>query len=90
MMAVCSNHIDKIMYWCTGSDSVDLNLAAVSCDEMLPVLVLVLLQLKPTMLSKLNLHCCFLSDYIAPFLSPGWHGYSLAAFSSALHVLSNL
>lgn len=61
-----------------------------SCDEMLPMLVLVLLQLKPTLLSALHVHCCFLSDYIAPFLSSGWHGYSLAAFSSALHILGKL
>lgn len=71
--------------------AVDASLAAVSFDELLPVLVLTLLhRLSPSALARLHVHCMFLADYTPPFLSPGWHGYSLAAFTSALHIISKL
>jgi hypothetical protein len=74
-----------------GHLAVDASLAAVSFDELLPVLVLILLhQLNPSALARLHVHCMFLADHTPPFLSPGWHGYSLAAFTSALHIISKL
>ena len=70
--------------------AVDASLAAISFDELLPVLVLILMECVPSFLAKLHVHCAFLSDHMPPFLSPGWHGYSLAAFTSALHIISKL
>lgn len=70
--------------------SEDTSLAAVNCDEILPILVLLMLQLPPWLLAILHLNCCLLTDFIAPFLSPGWHGYSLATFSATLHVIRKL
>lgn len=75
---------------CFFPRSVDASLAAVSFDELLPVLVLILLQLSPSALARLHVHCMFLADYTPSFLSPGWHGYSLAAFTSALHIIAKL
>ena len=73
-----------------GRTSVDLSLMGVSCDDLLPLLILILLQLHPSLIANLYLQCCFLDDYIAPFLTSGWHGYSLTAFRSALHILAEL
>ena len=88
----CDSHTHTHTLTLTHSHThaVDASLATVSCDELLPVLVLVLLQCKPSFLSKLHVHFTFLADYTPPFLSPGWHGYSLAAFTSALHIISKL
>ncbi len=63
---------------------------AVSCDDILPVLVLLLLQWSPWLLSLVHINCCILTDFIAPFLSSGWHGYSLAAFTSAVVIIKKL
>lgn len=68
----------------------DANLASVNCDEILPVLVLLMLQLPPQLLAILHLNCCLISDYMAPFLSLGWHGYSLTTFSSTLQIINKL
>lgn len=73
-----------------SSSVMDGSQMSVSCDDLLPLLVLVLLQLPPSLLANLFLQCCFLDDYMAPFLSAGWHGYSLAAFRSALQVIAEL
>ena len=71
-------------------ESLDLSLAGVSCDDLLPLLTLILLQMHPSFLANLHLQCCFLEDYIAQFLAAGWHGYSLAAFRSVLQVIAEL
>lgn len=73
-----------------AAGAVDLQEAAVSCDDILPVLVLVLLQLHPTLLAALHVDTVFLTDYTAPFLTNGWHGYSLASFSSAVQIITQL
>ena len=72
------------------AESADLNQAAVSCDDLLPVLVLVLLQAHPSLITALHVDTVFLNDYIAPFLASGWHGYSLATFSSVVQIISQL
>ena len=74
----------------SAEDSIDLSHAGVSCDDLLPLLTLILLQMHPSFLANLHLHCCFLEDYIAQFLSAGWHGYSLAAFRSVLQIIAEL
>jgi len=71
-------------------ESIDVSHAGVSCDDLLPLLTLILLQMHPSFLANLHLHCCFLEDYIAQFLSAGWHGYSLAAFRSVLQIIAEL
>ena len=72
------------------AESADFHQAAVSCDDLLPVLVLILLHAHPKLITALHIDTVFLNDYIAPFLSSGWHGYSLATFSSAIQVISQL
>lgn len=71
-------------------DSVDMALVGVSCDDLLPLLALILLQLDPSFLASLFLHTSLLADFMAPFLEAGWHGYSLAAFRSALQIIAEL
>ena len=72
------------------TDTYDLSNAAVSGDDLLPLLVLVLLQLHPSFLAHLHLQCCLLDDYMAPFLSLGWHGYSLVTFQSAIKAIADM
>jgi hypothetical protein len=70
--------------------STDFHLAGVSCDDLLPLLVLLLLQLPPAFLCQLWLHCLLLEDCCPSFLQAGWHGYSLTTFRSSLTVISEL
>ena len=71
-------------YTCPGP------VAAVSCDDILPVLVLLMLQWSPWLLALVHINCCILTDFIAPFLASGWHGYSLAAFTSTVVIIKKL
>lgn len=60
----------------------------VSCDDLLPVMVGALLRAHPKLLADIHINTIFLNDFIAPFLSSGWHGYSLTFFSSAIKIIS--
>ena len=73
-----------------NNNTYNLSSAAVSGDDLLPLLVLVLLQLHPSFLAHLHLQCCLLEDYMAPFLSLGWHGYSLVTFLSAIKAIAEM
>ncbi len=62
----------------------------VCCDDLLPVMVGALLQAHPKLLADIHINTIFLNDFIAPFLSSGWHGYSLTFFSSAIKIISDI
>lgn len=64
----------------------DFQLAGVSCDDLLPLLILLLPQLPPIFLSQFWLHCLLLEDCCPSFLQAGWHGYILLGH---LQVCSN-
>ncbi len=62
----------------------------VCCDDLLPVVVGALLRANPKLLADIHINTIFLNDFIAPFLSSGWHGYSLTFFSSAIRIISEI
>lgn len=64
--------------------------SAVCCDDLLPVLIMALIRTHPTLLVNIHINTRFLDDFIAPFLSSGWHGYSLTCFSSAIRIIIDI
>ncbi|XP_065071279.1 uncharacterized protein LOC135695968 isoform X2 [Rhopilema esculentum] len=70
-----------------GSDAVTY---AVSGDELLPLIVLMLLKLEPSQVGKLFVDICYTSDLMADFLSYGCHSYSLTQFQMAFRVLNQV
>ena len=63
---------------------------AVSAEDLLPLLVLMLLKLKPEEVAKLYVEMCFISDMLVDFLSFGCHSYALTVFQTAFRVLSQV
>ena len=61
---------------------------AVSAEDLLPLLVLMLLKLEPAEVGKLYVEMCYISEMMADFLSSGCHSYALTEFQMALRVLS--
>ena len=63
---------------------------AVSAEDLLPLLVLMFLKLKPEEVAKLYVEMCFVSDLLVDFLSSGCHSYALTVFQTAFRVLSQV
>lgn len=66
---------------------VDHSKVAVTAEDLLPLLVLVLLKMAPHDVAKLYAELLFISDLMADFLSSGCHSYALCEFQIAYHVL---
>eukprot|EP00111_Clytia_hemisphaerica_P024223 TCONS_00071375-protein len=66
---------------------VDRSKVAVSADDLLPLLVLLLLKMEPHDVAKLYTELIFISDLMADFLSSGVHSYALCEFHIAFRVL---
>eukprot|EP00794_Sanderia_malayensis_P005321 gene5321-5990_t len=62
--------------------------SAVTAEDLLPLIVLMLLKLKPVEVGKLFVEMCFISDMMADFLSSGCHSYALTEFQMGIRVLS--
>ncbi len=67
-----------------------LQTSAVCCDDLLPVMIMALIRTHPNLLVSVHINTRFLDDFIAPFLSSGWHGYSLTSFSSAIRIIIDI
>ena len=65
-------------------------LCAVSAEDLLPLLALMLLKLRPEEVAKLFVELCFISDMLVEFLSYGCHSYALTVFQTAFRVLSQV
>lgn len=66
---------------------VDHSKVAVTAEDLLPLLVLVLLKMAPHDVAKLYAELLFISDLMADFLSSGCHSYALCEFQIAFRVL---
>ena len=58
-----------------------------TAEDLLPLLVLVLLQLKGEEVAKLYVEMLFTSDMMAEFLSSGCHSFALCEFQIAFRVI---
>ncbi|XP_065888018.1 uncharacterized protein [Dysidea avara] len=76
--------INKLKITASGSGG------CVCCDELIPFLVACLLRVSPDLRCLIYVNCCFLIDFIPPFLTTGWHGYSHTSFQAACEVAGNL
>lgn len=63
---------------------------AVSAEDLLPLLVLMLLKLKSDEVAKLFVELCFISDMMVDFLVSGCHSYALTVFQTAFRILSQV
>ena len=72
------------------SEDANEEVCAVSAEDLLPLLVLMLLKLKTEEVSKLYVEMCFISDMLVDFLSYGCHSYALTVFQTAFRVLSQV
>ena len=61
---------------------------AVTAEDLLPLIVLMLLKLEPAEVGKLFVEMCFISDMMDDFLSSGCHSYALTEFQIGFRVLS--
>ena len=66
---------------------VDRSKVAVTAEDLLPLLVLLLLKMEPHDVAKLYAELLFISDLMADFLSSGCHSYALCEFHIAYRVL---
>lgn len=63
---------------------------AVTAEDLLPLLVLMMLQLEPFEVATLWPQLAMLEDLMAPFLSAGCHGWALVEFQLAQRILADL
>ena len=75
-----------------GKDAatVDRSKISVTAEDLLPILVLVLLNMSPDDVIKLYVELLFVSDLMADFLSSGCHSYALCEFQIAYRVLDQI
>lgn len=66
---------------------IDRSDVAVTAEDLLPLLVLLILKLSPYNAAKLYVDLIFVSDLMAEFLSSGCHSYALCEFQIAFRVL---
>lgn len=71
----------------TVQKQVDRSKLAVTAEDLLPLLVLLLLKMEPHDVAKLYAELMFISDLMADFLSSGCHSYALCEFQIAFRVL---
>ena len=64
--------------------------AAVNAEDLLPLLVLMMLQMEPWEVATMWPQLAFTEDLMAPFLSSGCHGWALVEFQIAQRVLHEL
>ena len=70
-----------------GSDTFT---AAVNAEDLLPLLVLMMLQMEPWEAASMWPQLAFTEDLMAPFLSAGCHGWALVEFQMAQRILHEL
>lgn len=63
---------------------------AVTAEDLLPLLVLMMLQLEPHEVASLWPQLAMLEDLMATFLSSGCHGWALVEFQMAQRILADL
>lgn len=71
----------------SGKDSFS---AAVNAEDLLPLLVLMMLQMDPWEVAAMWPQLAFTEDLMAPFLSSGCHGWALVEFQMAQRILHDL
>ncbi|XP_078358799.1 uncharacterized protein LOC144643419 [Oculina patagonica] len=64
--------------------------AAVNAEDLLPLLVLMMLQMDPWEVASMWPQLAFTEDLMAPFLSSGCHGWALVEFQMAQRILHQL
>lgn len=64
--------------------------AAVNAEDLLPLLVLMMLQMEPWEVAAMWPQLVFTENLMAPFLSSGCHGWALVEFQMAQRVLNDL
>ena len=64
--------------------------AAVNAEDLLPLLVLMMLQMEPWEVASMWPQLAFTEDLMAPFLSSGCHGWALVEFQMAQRILHDL
>ena len=64
--------------------------AAVNAEDLLPLLVLMMLQMEPWEVASMWPQLAFTEDLMAPFLSSGCHGWALVEFQMAQRILHQL
>lgn len=64
--------------------------AAVNAEDLLPLLVLMMLQMDPWEVASMWPQLAFTEDLMAPFLSSGCHGWALVEFQMAQRILHEL
>ena len=71
----------------SGKDSLA---AAVNAEDLLPLLVLMMLQMEPWEVASMWPQLAFTEDLMAPFLTSGCHGWALVEFQMAQRILHEL
>ena len=71
-------------------DGTDSLAAAITADDLLPLLVLMLLQMEPWEVAVMWPQLCFMEDLMATFLASGCHGWALVEFQMAQRFLHKL
>lgn len=64
--------------------------AAVNAEDLLPLLVLMMLQMDPWEVASMWPQLAFTEDLMAPFLASGCHGWALVEFQMAQRILHEL
>ena len=64
--------------------------AAVNAEDLLPLLVLMMLQMDPWEVASMWPQLAFIEDLMAPFLSSGCHGWALVEFQMAQRIIHEL
>lgn len=64
--------------------------AAVNAEDLLPLLVLMMLQMEPWEVAAMWPQLAFTEDLMAPFLTSGCHGWALVEFQMAQRILNEL
>ena len=64
--------------------------AAVNAEDLLPLLVLMMLQMDPWEVAAMWPQLAFTEDLMAPFLASGCHGWALVEFQMAQRILHEL
>ena len=71
-------------------EGVDQFKAALTAEDLLPLLVLMLLQMEPWETAVIWPQVKLIDDLMAPFLCSGCHGWALSQFQAAIRILSEL
>lgn len=82
-----SHKIEQLRMRAYQDGKVDRAKVAVTAEDLLPLLVLLLLKMETHEVAKLYAELLFITDLMADFLSSGVHSYALCEFQIAFRVL---